>query len=133
MVRGIGSGSARDVVREALIVEDNFVNEAVMAEFLKPLCLTDHAPDGETAIQMARQKKYDVILMDINLGSGPDGIQTARVIREIEGYQSVPIIAVTGYALPGDRERLISQGLTLYLPKPFERSDIQDVVRRALS
>ena len=114
-------------------MEDNFVNEAVMAEFLRPLCLSDHAPDGVTAIQMARRKKYDVVLMDINLGSGPDGIQTARAIREIEGYESVPIIAVTGYTLPGDRERLISEGLTMYLPKPFERADIQDVVRRALS
>jgi len=86
-----------------------------------------------TAVQMASRKKYDVVLMDINLGSGPDGIQTARAIREIEGYNSVPIIAVTGYTLPGDRERLISEGLTMYLPKPFERAEIQDVVRRALS
>jgi PAS domain S-box-containing protein len=125
--------TGRERVPEALIVEDNFVNEAVMAEFLRPLCLTDHAPDGVTAIQMAGKKRYDVILMDINLGSGPDGIQTARVIRGIEGYESVPIIAVTGYTLPGDRERLISEGLTMYLPKPFDRSDIQDVVRRALS
>lgn len=117
---------------DVLIVEDNFINKAVMAEALKPFCRTEHARNGSLAIQMAREKRYHAILMDINLGVPPDGIQTTQEIRRLPGYSTVPIIAVTGYTLPGDRERLMEQGLNMYLPKPFDRGELQDVVKRAL-
>jgi CheY-like chemotaxis protein len=122
----------RSRMPDVLIVEDNFINKAVIAEFLKTTCRIEHARDGETAVQMARQKKYDAILMDINLGKGPDGIQTTKAIRRLQGYEGVPIVAVTGYAHPGDKERLLTEGMNLYLPKPFDQHDIVEVVRKAL-
>jgi PAS domain S-box-containing protein len=117
---------------EVLIVEDNFINEKVMAEFLKHMCHTEHARDGQTAIRMARSKQYDAVLMDINLGPGLDGIETSKAIRQIQGYKEIPIVAVTGYTLPGDRDRLYAEGLTHYIPKPFGQKDIQDTVRKIL-
>ena len=124
--------SVRAGMPEVLIVEDNFINKAVIADFLKHMCSTDHARDGRTAIRMAQQKHYDAVLMDINLGPGLDGIETTKVIRQMQGYQNTPIVAVTGYTLPGERDRLLSEGLTHYIPKPFDQKDIQDVVRSLL-
>lgn len=115
-----------------LIVEDNFINKAVIAEFLKHVCNTEHARDGKTAIRMAGENHYDAVLMDINLGPGLDGIETTKVIRQIQGYKDTPILAVTGYTLPGDRERLLAEGLNGYIPKPFGREDIQNSVRSFL-
>jgi len=117
---------------EVLIVEDNFINKAVIADFLKHMCTTDHARDGRTAIRMAQQKHYDAVLMDINLGPGLDGIETTKVIRQMQGYQNTPIVAVTGYTLPGERDRLLSEGLTHYIPKPFDQREIQEMVKSLL-
>ncbi|MCC6395725.1 MAG: PAS domain S-box protein [Bacteroidetes bacterium] len=118
---------------QVLIVEDNFINKTVIADFLKNVCKTDHARNGTVAVQMAKKKHYDAILMDINLGSGPDGVQTAKLIRQLSGYVSTPIVAVTGYTMPGERERLLAEGLTHYIPKPFDSNEIRDIVARVLS
>ena len=56
--------------------------------------------------------------MDINLGPGTDGIQAMLEIRKLSGYQNIPIVALTGYASIGDRDRLISLGFSEYLSKP---------------
>jgi PAS domain S-box-containing protein len=124
--------SPRTGMPEVLIVEDNFINKAVIADFLKHMCTTDHARDGRTAIRMAQQKHYDAVLMDINLGPGLDGIETTKVIRQMQGYQNTPIVAVTGYTLPGERDRLLSEGLTHYIPKPFDQREIQEMVKSLL-
>ena len=118
---------------QVLIVEDNFINKTVIADFLKNVCKTDHARNGTVAVQMAQKKHYDAILMDINLGSGPDGVETAKLIRRLSGYLSTPIVAVTGYTMPGERERLMAEGLTHYIPKPFDSNEIRDIVTRVLS
>jgi PAS domain S-box-containing protein len=115
-----------------LIVEDNFINTMVMQKFLSGVCATDHARNARAAIDMALKNGYDAIVMDINLGAGMNGIEATQEIRKIPGYQGTPIVAVTGYTLAGDRERILSQGLTHYLPKPFDRNEIVEVVASAL-
>ncbi|MHC1707966.1 MAG: hybrid sensor histidine kinase/response regulator [Bacteroidales bacterium] len=115
-----------------LIVEDNSVNKELMIVFLKKTCRTEYAIDGETAVKMAAQKQYSCILMDINLGPGIDGLEATRRIRELPGYKNIPIIAVTGYTLNGDRERLLDCGCSHYLPKPFDRRSIVNLVEDVL-
>jgi CheY-like chemotaxis protein/nitrogen-specific signal transduction histidine kinase len=115
-----------------LIVEDNFINEMVMQNFLSGVCTSDHASNARSAIDMAQTIGYAAIIMDINLGAGMSGIEATQEIRKIPGYQSIPIIAITGYTLAGDRERILSQGLTHYLPKPFDRKEIVEIVSSAL-
>ena len=118
---------------EVLIVEDNFLNKAVMCNFLNGFCKTDHARDAQSAIEMAKGKRYSAILMDINLGAGQSGLDATKEIRRIPGYEHRPIIAVTGYTLAGDRDRLLAAGLTHYVAKPFDREEIVQVVSQALS
>lgn len=110
--------------RQLLLVEDNEVNMQLSIAYLKNLYKVDWALDGAAAIKMAKEKRYDAILMDINLGPGMDGLQAARAIRSQKGCETIPIIALTGYTLFGDKERLIEGGCTDYLAKPFTKPAI---------
>ncbi len=113
---------------DVLLVEDNTVNLQLLMVYLKEYCNIYSSLDGKSAIQMAQDHKFDAILMDINLGPGMDGIQAMLEIRKRPGYLDTPVIAVTGYASIGDRDRLISTGFTEYLPKPFTREKIASLM-----
>lgn len=113
----LGRGS----VPEVLIVEDNEINRRLAALYLRELCNIDMAENGYMALSKIKSKKYDAILMDINLGAGPNGIHVAQEIRMIDDYKDVPIIAVTGYTLQGDREKLLASGCSHYVPKPYDK------------
>ncbi len=101
-----------------LIVEDNLVNLQLLTLYIQNSCMASSALDGLSAIEKAREKQFDLILMDINLGPGTDGIQAMLEIRKLGGYKNTPIVALTGYASIGDRDRLISLGFSEYLSKP---------------
>jgi signal transduction histidine kinase/PAS domain-containing protein len=117
---------------EVLIVEDNQVNMELTVMFLKGVCKTDRAKDALTAIKLASSKQYDAILMDINLGPGMNGLEAATEIRKIPGYGEIPIVAVTGYTMSGDRERMLQGGCSDYLPKPFDKKSIVGKVKEVL-
>jgi len=104
-----------------LVVEDNLVNLQLLTLYIQDSCMAYSALDGKAAIESARQNHFDMILMDINLGPGPDGIQAMLEIRKLSEYKTIPIIALTGYASIGDRDRLISLGFSGYLPKPVTK------------
>lgn len=116
----LGRGS----VPEVLIVEDNEINRRLAGLYLRELCNIDMAENGYIAMNKIRSKKYDAILMDINLGAGPNGIHIANEIRTMENYRDVPIIAVTGYTLQGDREKLLANGCSHYVPKPYDKKTL---------
>jgi len=82
------------------------------------------AENGYVALEKMKRKKYDAILMDINLGAGPNGISVAKQVRLLENYKDTPIIAVTGYTMQGDREKLLSNGCTHYLAKPYDKKTL---------
>jgi len=117
----------------ALLVEDNKVNKDLTEYFLRNTCRLDTASDGETSLLMAKAKKYTLILMDINLGAGKTGIEAIRELRMLPGYEKTPIIAVTGYVMPQDKDRLIEEGCTHYLSKPFDQTTLLAVVEQALT
>ncbi len=111
----------RGNVPEVLIVEDNEVNRRLAALYLREICNIDMAENGYIALEKIKDKKYDAILMDINLGAGPNGIHVAQEIKTYEKYHDVPIIAVTGYTMQGDREKLLSNGCSHYVAKPYDK------------
>jgi PAS domain S-box-containing protein len=106
---------------EVLLVEDNLINKEVVEVFLRGICRIDHAIDGEEAIKMTLAKKYALILMDINLGAGMTGVDVVKEIRKIPDYKSIPIVAITGYAMSGDKEKFLNEGMTHYISKPFDK------------
>lgn len=115
---------SRGPVPEVLIVEDNEINRRLAALYLRELCNTEMAENGYVALEKIKRKKYDAILMDINLGAGPNGMSIANQVRTFESYKDVPIIAVTGYTMQGDREKLLSNGCSHYLAKPYDKKTL---------
>ncbi len=104
-----------------LMVEDNELNSKLTSTFLKNVCRVEIAQDALTALQKIKEAFYDAILMDINLGSGMNGVDALNEIRKVNYYKDIPIIAMTGYAFKNDKNNLLECGFTHYLSKPFEK------------
>jgi two-component system, sensor histidine kinase len=115
-----------------LLVEDDIVNQKVLYLMIKEKGHTiEIANNGLEALELYKQKQYDIILMDIQMPK-MDGIEATRRIREIEESDSyTPIIALTAFALQGDRERFLSVGMDEYVPKPVKMDDLFYVIDRA--
>lgn len=115
-----------------LLVEDNQLNVDLTVKFLKKYCNVEYEKEGASAVLACSKTKYDLILMDINLGFGMNGVEAVEEIRKLEGYTTIPVIALTGYALKGDKELLLGKGFDYYLAKPFLRNELTDLVRSVL-
>jgi CheY-like chemotaxis protein len=77
-----------------------------------------HAESGKEGIDLLkRSSNVDIVLMDVMM-PGLDGIDTMRIVRQLDGYRELPIIAVTAKAMMGDRERCLEAGATDYIAKP---------------
>ncbi len=102
-----------------LLIEDNEQNR-----YLATFLLEQHglrvvsAPDGRRGIESARTLNPDLILLDIQL-HGMDGYAVARALREIDRLRATPIVAVTSYAMVGDREKCLAAGCNSYIEKPI--------------
>ncbi|MBC3889787.1 PAS domain S-box protein [Acetobacterium paludosum] len=113
-----------------LLTEDDKVNQIVTARMLKECGYSvDIANNGFEAVEMAGKNAYDVILMDIQMPE-MDGIEATKRIRETD--QKTPILAVTAYALHGDRERFIKQGMDEYIAKPIKIEELVCAIEKAL-
>lgn len=115
-----------------LVIEDNDDNAELVKLYLKAEYQIDRAPDSSTALKMAENKQYKVILLDINLGLGMDGLQIVQTLRSQKSYQNIPIIAITGYTMAEDREKIMKAGCTHYIAKPFTKSIILNEMSKAL-
>jgi two-component system cell cycle response regulator DivK len=107
------------MMAKILIIEDNEQNLYLETFILQK---NGHeivqARSGETGITLAAQKLPDLILLDIQL-PGMDGYTVAQELRKNPEISQVPIIAVTSYAMTGDRERILEAGCTSYIEKPI--------------
>ncbi len=116
--------------KKVLLVDDDIRNIFAMTSVLERFKMNViSAENGRDAIQMLIDNKdVDVILMDIMLPT-MDGYATTRAIREIEGFEHLPIIAVTAKAMKGDREKCIAAGASDYLSKPVDTEQLRSVLR----
>jgi CheY-like chemotaxis protein len=102
-----------------LIVEDNQTNFALMEYLLHAFGYEVLAArDGEQGISVAKRDLPDLILMDLQL-PGISGFEAAARIRDASRHARVPIIAVTAFAMVGDRERVLAEGFDGYISKPI--------------
>jgi PAS domain S-box-containing protein len=116
-----------------LLVEDNDLNITLSKLYLKYNYNVEHASNAYTALRMINEKKYSAILMDINLGDGMNGVDALFEIRKNIEYQKTPVIALTGYAIGIDEQNLLSCGFTGYLSKPFEKSQLLNILDEVLT
>ncbi|MHB8581446.1 MAG: PAS domain S-box protein [Ignavibacteriaceae bacterium] len=121
-----------NLTQEILLVENDPVSTSVTSLFLKNYYKIDSCSKADDAVQMTKLKKYVAVLMDINLGLGKTGLDAAKEIKLIKEYTKVPIIALTAFAMSGDREEFIKAGCTHYLSKPFTKGDLLNIIQDAL-
>ena len=112
-----------------LHVEDGDRAADLTYYYLRDLYSVEAAQDAEEALELALEKTYDVILMDMNLGPGMSGFELTRMLRQMTQYARTPIVALTGYASRKDAERCIEAGCTAYLAKPFLKEDLVKLLR----
>jgi CheY-like chemotaxis protein len=122
-----------ELAAHVLLAEDDDVNQMVVEAMLTRLgCIVDVAADGQAACAAARERRYDLILMDCHMPS-MDGFEATRHIRDDEfehGHGHTPIVALTADALAGDRERCIEAGMDDYMTKPVSSAMLAAVVER---
>ncbi len=116
-----------------LVVEDQDDAQHLLKHLLRPNYHVDIATSAEAALAAAERSRYDLILMDINLGgTSRNGTEVLKVLRRWPAYVDVPIIACTAYAMPGDDERFLAEGFDGYLGKPFRKVDLFNAVKALL-
>jgi len=114
-----------------LVVEDDEMSVDMIKIVIKDFCEYDVVSSGEKALKKVREKNYSIILMDIGL-RGMSGLDAVKRIREISGYENTPMIAVTAYAMEGDKEKFLNGGCTDYISKPFKIKDFQELIKKYL-
>jgi two-component system cell cycle response regulator DivK len=106
--------------KHMLVIEDNEQNMYLMSFLLERSGFVVHrATNGKEGIRLANEKKPHAILLDIQLPE-LDGYRVAQEIRKSPSLRNMPIIAVTSYAMPGDKERILAAGASGYIEKPID-------------
>ncbi len=116
-----------------LVVEDNDVNRELVEDLL---CVAGYAvvacPTGEEAMAWLAANRPDLILMDINL-PGQDGLALTRQIKAGPETSNIPVVALTAYAMDGDRARILATGCDGYISKPIDVPQFPTQVARYLA
>jgi two-component system sensor histidine kinase/response regulator len=115
-----------------LVAEDNVINRAVATGILENQGHSlVHAVNGLEVLRALETDSFDLILMDVQMPE-LDGLQTTRHIREMEvsSERHIPIVAMTAYAMAGDRERCLAAGMDDYISKPLEKAELLTLLDR---
>lgn len=121
------------MAKTILIVEDNELNMRLFTDLLQAHGYeTIQSLDGSDAIELAKSRKPDLIIMDIQL-PGMSGIEITKLLKADNDTSGIPVIAVTAFAMKGDEERIMEAGFSSYVAKPVSVPSFLDNVARFLS
>jgi CheY-like chemotaxis protein len=116
-----------------LIAEDNAINRELLRELLEARgYAVEEASDGQAALRMMEHSAPDILLLDIGMPV-LDGYAVVRKVRENPRLVHLPVLAVTAYAMQGDREKILSSGFDGYLAKPVNAGLLIEEVKRLLA
>ena len=131
MIRRGGDFEQR-AARKVLIVEDNDLNMKLFNDLLEAHGYrTLQTKDGVEALRMSRQHRPDLILMDIQLPE-VSGLEVTKWLKEDDDLRSIPVIAVTAFAMKGDEEKIREGGCEAYIAKPISVASFMRTVERFL-
>lgn len=119
-----------------LVVDDNALNRIVLCRMLEKMGMCPLSADsGRQALELFANESCDLVLLDIQMPN-MDGFELLAAIREVEkvnGKPEIPVVAVTAYALPSERNRFLRAGMNDFLPKPFTFDELRRVTFSALA
>ncbi len=120
--------------KKVLVVDDDIRNVFALASALETHGMqVIHAESGKEGIELLKRTgDVDIVLMDVMM-PGLDGIDTMRIVRQLERYRALPIVAVTAKAMMGDREKCLEAGATDYVAKPVNIDVLLATLYRSLS
>ena len=119
-------------MKRVLVIDDTEANVQLCSYILKKQGHESiEARNGLDGVDSAIKEKPDLILLDIQLPD-IDGLEVAKRIRDSETDDNTPIIAVTSYAMPGDREMIMEAGCNGYIPKPINVDQFMEEVDKHL-
>ena len=119
-------------IKTILVVEDNELNMKLVKGLIKiGKYRMLEATDAESGIQLIREQRPDLVLMDIQL-PGMDGLSAAKIIKEDPLLKDIPIVAITSYAMQGDKEKALEAGCTGYIAKPIDTRKFLETVSQYL-
>jgi two-component system, cell cycle response regulator DivK len=115
---------------KALIAEDNAVNRELLRELLESRGYdVVEACDGQEALNLIEQAQPDILLLDIGMPK-MDGFAVVQKIRTNPRLANLPVLAVTAYAMQGDREKVLDSGFDGYLSKPINPKALEQELKR---
>jgi two-component system cell cycle response regulator DivK len=121
------------MTKTILIVEDEPRNLKLLRDLLQRFGYEIlEASDGEQGVKLAGEKIPDMILMDIMMPK-MDGLEATRIIKADEKTKHIPIIALTSYAMKGDREKTIEAGCDGYIAKPIDIKEVLKAIEHFLT
>ncbi len=116
-----------------LLTDDNAINRQVVRLFLQPQgAIITEAANGREALDALARDEFDLVLLDVHMPV-MDGVETIRRIREATSpWRSLPVIALTADAMAGDRERLLAIGMSGYVSKPIDQTELLSAIAAVL-
>ncbi len=118
--------------KSVLVVEDNELNMRLFCDLLDAFGYrTFHCRDGAQAMEIARRERPDLIIMDIQLPE-VSGLDITRWIKDDEELRSIPVLAVTAFAMRSDEQRVREAGCEGYLSKPIQIASFQRAVEKLM-
>jgi two-component system cell cycle response regulator DivK len=119
-------------MEKVLIVDDNRASRDLVRAILKTVrCDIIEATHGQEALDLIQQQRPDLVLLDIDMPS-LDGLEVVKKIRENTSLADLPVVAVTAFAMEGDREKGMAAGFTEYLTKPVRAALLRQQVQQLL-
>ena len=115
-----------------LVIEDNELNMKLVKGLVSigKYHLLE-APDAESGIQLIRERQPDLVLMDIQL-PGMDGLSATKILKEDPNFKDIPFVALTSYAMEGDKEKALEAGCVGYITKPIDTRNFLETLSQYL-
>ena len=122
-------GNEKNRSLNILYIEDDVTVQSLMRLYFKNLPHQfDFATEGNSAISLLKEQNFDLIIMDWSLPSSPAGQDLVNSIREVQGYEAIPIIVVSGFDNPEDLEGLDRETIQGFLAKPINRVKLKNLI-----
>ena len=115
-----------------LCVDDDETNNNLVGLILGENYKIDFVLTAEKSIELSTKNKYDIILMDINLGYGMTGIDVVREIKKSAMNKNTPVVALTAFTMKGDMQEFLANGCDYYLSKPYTTRALKELVKKII-
>ena len=130
MINGVVPVNGEHRMRSVLVVEDNLTMRLLLKHVLKTAYEVETASCVDEALQVAQQRPFDALVLDIQLGETRTGIDLLQLLRQMPAYREVPAVACT--ASMGGRAHTLEAGFDEYVEKPFTKGQLHEALARVL-